>query len=137
MPSPQTITLDVRIPEIGTLYDFEVEVLGNGLYRIVEVPFGPGTPGFNVIEYQDIVELAMASDGIYELRSVRARSRWRRFDFVLSFEYEESEAFANLLSRVEESGGTWVREAEGLLSIFLPPDSVWDPSDAVVGQPNA
>ena len=127
MPNRRTITIDLWEPtEEATHGSFEVEPLGSDLYRVADIPimiFGPRD-----IEYGDIVELVPARGNTYELRGVRQRSGWRRFDVLISPAVVDSVEFREVLSRVEADGGLWVRDFGGCLSIVMPPDSTWDPT---------
>ena len=129
MPSTQFLTVNLRALGFDAVCEWEFEELPSGLYRIVEIPFGALDPLDIDLQYGDVVELAPSSDGMHELRSIRERGGWRRFDFVLSRDYVGSQEMEQWLSRVEAAGGSWIREAGGAVTIVLPPDSNWDPQD--------
>jgi hypothetical protein len=131
MPGTQTITLDLSaLLAFSALVDLEVELLPDGLYRIEEIPFGGATPFEFDLQYRDIVELVRGDDGTYELRSIRERGGWRRFDFLLSADYMGSPDMERWLSQARTAGGLWIREAGGFVTIVLPPDCNWNPGDS-------
>jgi len=124
-----TITIDVRIPSEGmTLCDYELEPLGEGLYRAVVVPAVFEAEHFG---YMDVLELRPAPDGVHELIGIRERGGWRRFDFVISEQFATSDELADILSRVCNVGGIWVRDFGGCLAILFPPGSEEDPTEAI------
>jgi hypothetical protein len=128
MPGTQIIPVNLRaLLGYDALWDLEVEPLPTGLYRIAEIPFGGATPFEIDVQYRDIVELIRDCEGRYELRSVRERGGWKRFDFLLSADYVGSKDMERWLSEAQAAGGTWIREAGGLVTMMLPPDSDWDP----------
>ena len=83
----------------------------------------------------DVVELVPSGDRVLDFKRVVASGGWRRFDVIVSRDVAESQELAILLRRVDSSGGTWVRDFGGCLSIVLPPGSTWDPMPeiAVIG----
>lgn len=120
------ITLTLRIPAEGlTMQDYELEALGEDLYRVVNVP---GIFDFEHFGYRDVLRLRRAQGGIFELVEIAERGRWRLFDFIISKEFAESTELAAFLARVEAAQGVWVRDFGGCLVILLPPDSIWDPT---------
>ena len=125
-----TVAINVRIPSEGmTLNAYELESLGAELYRVVRVP--------SVLEgeyfgYLDILELRLAPDAVYELVEIKERGGWRRFDFLISGEFAESENLAAILTSVRNESAILVRDFGGCRGILLPPDSHWDPSDEIV-----
>lgn len=124
-----TVTINVRIPSEGlTLCGYELEPLGEGLYRAVVVPAVFEAEHFG---YMDVLELKEASDGVHELVHVRERGGWHRFDFVISEEVAKSDRLTALLSRVWNAGGIWVRDFGGCLSILFPPGAGWDPTEEI------
>lgn len=128
--------VDLRIPDIGVLDGHEVESLGNGLFRIEEPTFGPmfgeevGDPD-ELVDYKDIVELELLPDGTYELRAIRSRGGWQKLDFILSRKFVQSGALDAAWSRIEAEGGICIQEALGMLRVYLPPDSTWDPMEVL------
>lgn len=125
MSSPLIIIVDLRLPDdYITINNFAVEALGDELYRIAEVPSVLDGGGF---EYGDIVELVACEDGEYDLRSIKQRGNWRRFDLLVPVEYLKSEGGVRLISQIEAFGGVWVHDAGGILSIVLPPEITWAP----------
>ena len=124
-----TVTPDIRIPSEGmTLCGYELEPLGEGLYRAVVVPAVLEAEHFG---YMDALALREAPDGVYELVGVSERGGWHRFDFVISEEVAKSGKLAAVLSRVWNAGGIWVRDFGGCLSILFPPGSGWDPTEEI------
>ena len=116
----------LREPTAGILTaGIEVEQLDYERYRITEVP----SQIFDFVGYQDIAELVPCPGGMHELSAIKVPGGWRRFDFVVSRAHAESDTCAAVLARAVEMGGLWVRDVGGLLSILLPPHSVWDPTE--------
>ena len=124
------ITIQLRHPFKGSTGSLQVEPLGGTLHRVAEIPSALfGDP----FECGDVIDVVTAADGVCELREVRERGNWRRFDFLVTRAHAESPELARVLDRVVGAGGQWVRDAGGVLSIVLPPDSTWDPNDDVHG----
>ena len=121
-----TVTLTLRIPaEEFTIENYELEPVGDDLYRVVVVP---GIFDSECFGYRDVLRLRRMEDGVFELVEVAERGRWRVFDFMLWKEFAESPELAAMLKRVEAAQGVWVREFGGCLLILLPPNSIWDPA---------
>jgi hypothetical protein len=122
--------LNVRFAGEGTMVrEFQVEPLGNNLYRVMEIPVLVET-----VSYRDIVELTRGQDDVYECVAVRELAGWRRFDFLVAKD-AASERLTEILSRVVAAGGVWNRALGGWLSIVMPPDSTWDPTAEIRGGP--
>ena len=69
----------------------------------------------------DITEADLQDDGSYVFRGVIEPSPWQRFDFVLSKEQAESDAFKEqLFKAIESLGGTWETMFGGLVCLYLP-----------------
>jgi hypothetical protein len=130
MPNHELIRINLWLDREGQYDGLYVEPLGGSLYRVADIPhpwFGP-----HEIEYGDLVELERVAANTYEVRCVTQRGGWRRFEFLISPQWAASEAFERLMSDVLENGGLCVRDFGGYLSIVLPPDSTWDPTNDVL-----
>ena len=119
------ITLTLRILADDSMQDYELEPLGDDLYRVVIVP---SIFDSEHVHYHDVLRVKPIDDGIFELVEIVERGRWRLFDFLLSKEFAESTELAAFLARVEAAQGVWVRDFVGCLLILLPPNSIWDPT---------
>jgi hypothetical protein len=81
MPDPESIVINVW-SEDGQWGGLEVEPLGDGVYRVIDIPCALSGP--HDFEFGDLVELEQVALDTYEVRAVRQRAGWRRFDFVIS-----------------------------------------------------
>jgi len=82
-------------------------------------------------DYGDVVELEEIESGKYRFMRVAQRARFQRFEFVLSDPEAQAKALEPLLSRVMEMGGNWERVFGGMLTLFLPQNSRYDPTEDV------
>ena len=112
-PTRIRLTVEGEFPCTGEL---EVTQLAPNRFRLEEGPFLMFEGGLH-----DIIEADLQDDGSYVLRGVIEKSPWQKFDFVLSKELAESDAFKERLFRtVERLGGTWETMFGGLVSLYLP-----------------
>ncbi len=81
---------------------------------------------------RDLVELMKIGWGAkYRFVRVLQRARLQRFEFLLSDPETQAKALEPVLSRVMELGGDWERVFGGVLTIFLPHDCSFDPTEDV------
>jgi len=81
---------------------------------------------------RDLVELKKIDWGAkYRFVQVLRRARLQRFEFSLSDPETQAKALEPVLSRVIELGGDWERVFGGILTIFLPHDCSFDPTEDV------
>ncbi len=81
---------------------------------------------------RDLVELEKIGWGAkYRFVQVLRRAQLQKFEFLLSDPETQAEALEPVLSRVMEMGGVWERVFGGVLTIFLPHDSSFDPTEDV------
>jgi len=78
---------------------------------------------------RDLVELEEIGSGKYRFLRVSRRTQLQRFEFLLSDPEVQAKALEPVLVRVVELGGDWERVFGGVLTIFLPHDCQYDPSD--------
>jgi len=117
------IELDVEIGGGCTLCGLALEDLGEGRYRVVDLP-DPFNDCFN---YNDVVELELIEKTRARLLRIQSESRWSRSVILISKNCDE-ELLTPVYSRVEAEGGQWCIDCGGILQIFLPPDCAWDPT---------
>ena len=84
-------------------------------------------------DLRDLVELKKIwwRRGKYRFVRVLQRARLQRFEFLLSDPETQAKALEPVLSRVMELGGGWERVFGGVLTIFLPHDCSFDPTEDV------
>jgi len=82
-------------------------------------------------DYRDVIELEEIQSGKYRFVRVSQRARLQRFEFLLSDPEAQAKALEPVLSRVMEMGGNWERVFGGVLTMFLPQDCQYDPSEDV------
>jgi hypothetical protein len=112
-PTRIRLTVEGEFPCTGEL---EVTQLAPNRFRLEEGPFLMFEGGLH-----DIIEADLQDDRSYVFRGVIEPSPWQKFDFVLSKELTESDAFKERLFRtVERLGGTWETMFGGLVNLYLP-----------------
>ncbi len=82
-------------------------------------------------DYRDLIELEEIESGKYRFVRVLQRARLQRFEFLLSDPESQAKALEPVLSRVVEQGGNWERVFGGALTMFLPHDCTYDPTEDV------
>ena len=82
-------------------------------------------------DYRDLVELKEIASGKYRFVRVLQRARLQRFEFLLSDPEAQAKALEPVLSRVTELGGAWERVCGGVLTMFLPHDCSYDPTEDI------
>ena len=82
----------------------------------------------------DIIEADLQDNGSFLFRGVIETSTWQRFDFALSKELADSDAFKERLFRtVERLGGTWDTMFGGLVFLYLPQGIQFDLQKQIAG----
>ena len=119
-----TGSVDMEFRVDGSFAECKLEPLGDGLYRVVDVP---GPFDHEYFGYRDVLRLRPAEDGVLDLVEIAERGGWRMFDYIISKQFAESTELAAVLERVTQAQGVWVRDLGGLLVILLPPHCIWDP----------
>ena len=109
-----------------TIEGFPLEELGKGRFRIVELP----NPFVDCFNYLDVVEMQKKKDGLLRFVRVLEPSRWQRFMFFVQNGSPDG-PLRPVLDQVAEAQGKWVIDYEGILQVFLPPESNWDPTQEI------
>ncbi len=78
--------------------------------------------------YGDVIEAVEITARTLQFVRVVERAPLKRFQFLLSQDVAESPALEPILSRVEALDGRWERVFGGVLIMYLPEDSEYDPS---------
>jgi len=116
----------VEIEDGVTVKGLPLEEIGEGKFRIVELP----TPFEYCFNYLDVVEMKRKEDGSLRFVSVLEPSGWQRFSFFVPHDSHEG-PLRPILDRVTEAQGKWVIDYKGVLQVFLPPGSNWDPTQDI------
>ena len=82
-------------------------------------------------EYRDLIELDEIEPGKHRFVRVLERARFQRFQFMLSDPEAQAKVLNPILSRTMELGGNWERAFGGILTIFLPNDCSYDPTEDI------
>lgn len=77
-------------------------------------------------DYGDLVELESAGSDKYRFVRVVKRSKFRRFDHVVSEPTTGWESLHSMLSKAEEHGIQWERKFGGVLTVWIPLDCKHD-----------
>jgi hypothetical protein len=116
----------LRTPE-GETEVAVTSLVADALYRLEE-PMGC----WSDFGMHDVVRVTKERDGIYRIIELVHSAGYRRFDFLLNRDLFETDEVKNVLTKVQELGGQWVREFGGKLIINLPPTAEYDPSQDLV-----
>jgi hypothetical protein len=131
-PAPEPIDVSLEFP-FGAA-DFLVTPLGADRYRLEEDPFY-----FAYVQVESLRELARlprygdefeaVTVRHNELRFVKVvkRARLKRFEFLVSEVTVASPQFARVLSRVDQLNGYWERVFGGIVNIYVPRGSGYNP----------
>jgi len=134
--APEPIDVSLEFPSGAA--DVLVTPLGADRYRLEEDPFC-----FAYVQVESARELARLpryADEFealtvrhHELRFVKVvkRARLKRFQFLVSPATVASPQFARVLSRVEDLNGYWERVFGGVVIIYVPRNSGYDPLEAL------
>lgn len=118
--------ITIEIGEGVKIEGVQLEELGKGKFRIVELP----NPFVDCFNYLDVVEMKREEDGSLRFVRVLEPSGWRRFSFFVPHDSHEG-PLRPVLDRVAEAQGEWVIDYKGILQVFLPPESNWDPTQDI------
>lgn len=109
--------------------ELEVIQLAPNRFRLEEGPYLMFEGGLH-----DIIEADLQDNGSFLFRGVIETSTWQRFDFALSKERADSDAFKERLFRtVERLGGTWDTMFGGLVFLYLPQGIQFDLQKQIAG----
>ena len=78
--------------------------------------------------YRDIIEATTLKPNVLKFVRVAERASLRKYDWVLSRDSVGSEGLRKVLLRVESEGGHWDRVFGGILVIYIPTTSPYDPT---------
>ncbi len=97
------------------------------LYRLEESSL------FGEVNYHDIIETELESDGTLRLLRVVASSGLKTVGWIAADAQLNSPGLKLLLDKVMNVGGNWERTFGGVLTIHLPPAT----ADAIIGEFNS
>ena len=119
----------IEFPGTGcSVADVAVTPLGDNKYRLEEaVPFSECTAIYDVIKAKQI-----DGDTIQFLR-VTEQSNWKTHSYGLRKEHVDSSALDAVTAKLEAHGAIWEQWFDGLLFVYVPPDSGYNPDDDVAG----
>lgn len=118
--------------EEGITEKLLVTPLGTDLYRLEETPIGGDANYLDVVEVVPGPGANGGANDTLKVVAVRQRSPLKRYDWLLSKEFSESDQLQKFLSRVKGEGGTWETIFGGQLIVYLPPESQFDPTNEFV-----
>ena len=118
--------ITIEIEDGVKIEGVQLEELGKGKFRIVELP----NPFVDCFNYLDVVEMKREEDGSLRFVRVLEPSGWRRLSFFVPHDSQEG-PLRPVLDRVAEAQGRWVIDYKGILQVFLPPESNWDPTQDI------
>lgn len=121
------IEVRLEFPEEGITQSTFVQHLGDNLYQVEDISSGM----WNMLQYRDIIEADLQSDGALIFRRVVQASDWQNDHFVLNQELYKREELEKVLRAVEAIGGKWERVMGGILTVYLPPESSFDVKEAI------
>jgi hypothetical protein len=130
----EPIEVSIEYPSGATNNASLVTPLGNGRYRLEEDPlscFMADSPRDlrKLPNYGDVFEAEAIAARALRFVKVVERARLKRFQFPVSRDFVESPELNTILSKVESLNGYWERVFGGILIIYLPEDSDYDPSE--------
>ena len=113
-----------------------VTPLGDGRYRLDMDPVSwlianhpqdlEGLPN-----YGDVIEAVETAPNTLRFVRVLERAPLRKFEFLVSRDIAGSPELQTILSKVAALEGHWERVAGGALTIYLPKDGDYDPSEDI------
>jgi len=109
-----------------TLVDIDVTAIYENHYRLNEAPTLIEDVGiFDVIETEKIDESKI------KFVRVSESADWTTYSWAIPKITAESESLTEALRTVETNGGKWDRVFGGLLNVYIPPGSDYDPSGLI------
>jgi len=135
--APEPIDVSLEFPSGAA--DVLVTPLGADRYRLEEDPFFAYV-ALEVESARELARLPRYRDEFEaltvrhpELRFVKVvkRARLKRFEFLVSQAIVASPQFARVLSRVEDLNGYWERVFGGIVIIYVPRGSGYNPLEAL------
>ena len=135
MPEPDPTAaepIEVKIDYPDFVDSMLVTPLGEGHYRLELSGLAcfhteSAREARRLPDYGDVIEaIATAPDYLRFVRIVR-RARMKKLSFLVSQATIDSPRFSRMLARVEELGGHWERIFGGILLLYLPRCTTYDP----------
>lgn len=81
--------------------------------------------------YGDIIEAEVLKPNTLKFVRVIKRANLKRYEMLISQKMAESAKQKEILSKVELEDGYWERLFGGMLTIFVPETSAFDPTEAI------
>jgi hypothetical protein len=122
-----SILLTIHFPDIGcSVGNVPVTPLGHNMYRLEEaVPMSDCTTIYDVIKAKRI-----DADTIRFVRVVE-KSNWRTYSYSLQQRHTDSPDLDIALAKIGENGAKWDQLFGGLLFVYVPPESDYNPDTDV------
>ncbi len=124
------VTID--FPEIGcSVANIEVTPLGNSTYRLEEpVPLSECTTIYDVIKAKRI------DDKTIRFIRVAENSNWNTYSYCIQKQYVDSAELDAVLAQIETNGARWEQVFGGLLFVYVPPNSEYNPDTDITAMVN-
>ena len=132
MSRQSTILVTIDFPEIGcSVANIEVTPLGNSTYRLEEpVPLSECTTIYDVIKAKRI------DDKTIRFIRVAEHSNWKTYSYCIQKQYVDSAELDAVLAQIETNGARWEQVFGGLLFVYVPPNSEYNPDADVTAMVN-
>jgi len=130
----EPIEVSIEYPGGVTHYSALVTPLGAGTYRLGHDPVSclmaeRSRDLRELPNYGDVIEAVEITEHTLRFVKLVERAPLKRFQFSVSRDLVESPELKTILSRVDSLNGYWERVFGGILIIYLPKDSDYDPSN--------
>lgn len=111
-----------------------VKPLGNDRYQLLQDPlssmFAESEDELETLpKFMDVIFAEKVGEKKIRYIKVSESSEFNIFDYIITERMSEHSGLKDVLEKVENEGGQSERVLGGILKIFLPLDSVYDPSE--------
>ena len=112
----------LEFPGDGSIGPLVVTYLGDRRYCLEESPLD-----IESAQIFDVIEAETVDPSTIRFIRVVEKSRWKTYSYFLNQESIESLELAAKLAAVKPEGVRWDRVFGGMLFVYVPPDSDYDP----------
>lgn len=117
----------IHLGDGSTVSPVSIKHVNADLYCVDDFP-DPFTDAFN---HRDLIRLQREADGSFDFRGVVTPSHWHRRLYMVPRRENPLELLEPVFQEAKARGGAAMLDFGGCLQVFLPPECVWDPGDAV------
>ena len=126
-PDDRTMNIAIYFPSLDCTVDgVDATQVGPNRYRLNEAVMLIEDVGIF-----DVIETELIDDSTIKFIRVSESAGWVKYSWAVPKHVAESSALANALTKIEQNDGRWDRVFGGLLTVYIAPESDYDPTGEI------